>query len=216
MLNVTRISTAVAALTIMVGTTACEQESPTQMDAPATASFDSTFTTNTNRRFQQVERLGNPLVMEAFVQKREHDAYDAFPALQDPGHYTDDIVAFVTTVAQREASYGMAIAGALIGTEAADPGDKIRVFTTRQAGATAANMATNANVGYLTHVLNPTGGYGGRKLDGDDTVDKSLGVVFGAALGVTTNNSPGLVTDNVDANDKAATTTFPYLPAPTL
>jgi hypothetical protein len=40
-------------------------------------------------------------------------------------------------------------------------------------------------------------------------------VVFGTALGNTTNVSPGLVGDNVNENDKAALTTFPYIPAPT-
>ena len=46
-------------------------------------------------------------------------------------------------------------------------------------------------------------GYGGRKLQGDDVVDKGLAVIFGSALGNNANVSPGLVTDNVDANDKA-------------
>ena len=215
MLNLTRISTAVAALTIMVGTTACEQETPTQIEAPTLAAFDSTFASNPHRRFVQVERLANPLVMEAFVQKREHMAYDAFPAIQDPGHFTDDIVVFVTGVAGRSAEYGMAIAGALLGTQQMDPGDKIRVFTTRQAGATAANMASNAKVGYLSHVLDQTNGYGGRK-PMDDAVDLSLMVVFGSALGNTSNVSAGLTTDNVDSNDKSFSTTFPYLAEPTL
>ncbi|MBW3629740.1 MAG: DUF4331 domain-containing protein [Gemmatimonadetes bacterium] len=217
MLNLTRISTAVAALTIMVGSTACEQEDPMQAETttPTFAAFDSTFSTNTNRRFEQMERLANPLVMEAFVQKREHDAYDAFPAIQDPAQFTDDIVNFVTTVAQREEAYGRAIAGALIGTTTSDPGDKIRVFTNRQAGATAGNMSTNMSVGYLSQVTDPTGGYGGRK-PSDDVVDTSLSVVFGSALGDMTNNSPGLVTDNVDSNDKPFPNTFPYLPEPSL
>ena len=214
MSNRKRITTALAATAIALGSAACDQESITQIKEPGVAALDSTFSNNTIRRFNQVERLANPLVMEAFVEKREHDAYDNLPAVQDPAHFTDDIVTFITTVAKRNNAYAAAIAGALIGTPTADPGDKIRVYTTRAAGVTAATMATAANVGYLTQVLDPTGGYGGRKLTGDDTVDKSLAAVFGNVLGNNTNVSPGLVTDNVPANNKPALTTFPYLPEP--
>ena len=209
-----KLTGALAALAVMAAG-ACDQEEPTGLagNGAGMAAFDSTFASNSARRFDQVERLGNPLTMEVFVEKREHDAYDAYPARQDPDHFTDDVVAFVTTVAKREASYGAAIAGALLGTPA-NRGDKIAVFTTRASGVTAANMGTAANVGWLSHVLDATNGYGGRKLAGDDVVDKGLSVTFGNALGNNTNVSAGLVTDNVPANDKAPLTTFPYLPAP--
>lgn len=209
-----KITGALAALAVTFAG-ACEQDELTGLagQGAGVAAFDSTFASNTARRFDQVERLGNPLTMEVFVEKREHDAYDAYPARQDPDHFTDDVVAFVTTVAKREASYGAAIAGALLGTPA-NRGDKIAVFTTRASGTTAANMATAANVGWLSHVLAPNTGYGGRKLSGDDVVDKGLSVTFGNALGNNANVSAGLVTDNVAENDKAALATFPYLPAP--
>jgi hypothetical protein len=56
-------------------------------------------------------------------------------------------------------------------------------------------------------------GYGGRKLRGDDTVDKGLGVIFGAALGGPV-TAPGLVTDNVGNTNPAPLNTFPYFPGP--
>ncbi len=208
---------AAAALLAITALAACDREPTGATVNPGETAFaaaDSTFATNPNRRFTQVERLGNPLVMEVFVEKREHDAYDAFEPNRDPGHFTDDVVAFVTTVAKRDEAYARAIAGALLGTPQA-PGDMITVFTGRAAGVTAANSATAANVGWLTHVLDATGGYGGRKLTGDDAVDKGTAVVFGNVLGNNVNVSPGLVGDNVNENDKAALTTFPYLPAPT-
>ena len=208
---------AATALLAITALAACDRE-PTGAAAPGETAFaavDSTFSTNPNRRFTQVERLDNPLAMEVFVEKREHDAYDAFEPGRDPFHFTDDYVAFVTTVAKRDEAYARAIAGALLGTPAA-PGDMIRVFTARAAGVTAASSAAAANVGWLTHVLDPTGGYGGRKLMGDDAVDKGTAVVFGNVLGNNVNVSPGLVGDNVNENDKAALTTFPYLPAPTM
>ena len=67
-----------------------------------------------------------------------------------------------------------------------------------------------ANVGWLTYVLDPANGYGGRKLMGDDVVDKGLAVTFGNALGNNNNVSPGLVTDNVN-DPRAESVEFPYL-----
>jgi hypothetical protein len=207
-------ATALLALAALAG---CDREPTGAVVDPGETAFaavDSTFSSNTNRRFTQVERLGNPLVMEVFVEKREHDAYDSFEPARDPFHFTDDFVAFITTVAKRDEAYARTIAGALLGTPAA-PGDMIKVNTGRAAGVTAANMGTAATVGWLTNVLDPANGYGGRKLAGDDTVDKGTAAVFGNVLGNNVNVSPGLVGDNVNENDKAALTTFPYLPAPT-
>jgi hypothetical protein len=45
-------------------------------------------------------------------------------------------------------------------------------------------------------------------------VDAGLAAIFGSLLNPN-NVSPGLSTDNVDANDKALGTAFPYLAAPT-
>lgn len=208
------------AATALLATTAlaaCDTEPTGATVDPGETAFaavDSTFSSNPNRRFTQVERLGNPLAMEVFVEKREHDAYDSFEPARDPFHFTDDYVAFITTVAKRDSAYARTIAGALLGTPTA-PGDMIKVFTGRAAGVTAANMGTAATVGWLTNVLDPANGYGGRKLTGDDTVDKGTAAVFGNVLGNNVNVSPGLVGDNVNENDKAALTTFPYLPAPT-
>lgn len=215
MLNWKKSTALVAVLATVTLSAACEKEGATPPTEPQFAAIDSTFSNNPNRVFTQVERHANPLVMEVFVQKREHDAHDAFPPVQDPGHFTDDIVEFVTTVAGRDEPYARAIASVLLGTEA-DRGDKLTIYTARQAGTTAATAGANANVGWLTYVLAPGVGYGGRKLSGDDTVDKGTAVVFGNALGNNNNNSPGLVGDNVPANDKAPLTTFPYFPAPTV
>lgn len=215
MLKRTRGGALAAVLAVAAAGAACDRGADaTQPAETAYAAMDSTFSSNPNLRFRQVERLANPLVMEVFVEKREHDAYNTFSPRQDAVHFTDDIVAFVTQVAKRDDAYARAIAGALVGTTA-NPGDKLTVFTNRAAGVTAANVATSPAVGWLTYVVDPANGYGGRKLNGDDVVDKGSAVVFGSLLGNTTNVSPGLVTDNVDDNDKQATTTFPYLPAPT-
>lgn len=179
---------------------------------------DTVVIGDTAHIFQQVERLANPLAMEVFVEKRFHTEHDVYNPTRDPEEFTPDYVQFITTVARRSEAYARAIAGALLGT-AQNPGDKLAVFTARAPGVTAviANDPANplsASTGWLTHVLAPNVGYGGRKLRGDDTVDKGASVVFGTALGNTENVSPGLVTDNVPNTNPAPLGAFPYFPGP--
>ena len=50
----------------------------------------------------------------------------------------------------------------------------------------------------------------GRDL-GDDVIDTELLLIFGGSTGA---SNPGLTKDNVNGNDKAFLTTFPYLAAP--
>jgi hypothetical protein len=216
MLNRTKTSALAAVLAITAVSGACDRE-VTNAVTPIQAEFaaiDTTFSTNTNRRFDQVERLGNPLVMEVLVEKREHDAYDAFPLLQDPSHFTDDLVHFITQVAGRDDGYARVVTSVLLGTTQSNPGDKITVFTNRQAGVTANTATNNGAVGWLTQVLAPNEGYGGRKIEGDDVVDKATAVVFGSAAGNTNNVSPGLVGDNVPSTNPPMLNTFPWFPGP--
>jgi len=154
---------------------------------------------NTTRQFDQIERLGNPLVSEVFVDKREHPHFNSSAPSEDVAQFRDDISRFITTVAGRDQGYADAIAAALTP-------DMLLVRLDKVGGG-----PFGANVGWLTYVLDPANGYGGRKLQGDDVVDKGLAVVFGNALGNNANVSPGLVTDNVDANDRAHGATFPYV-----
>ena len=157
---------------------------------------------NTTVTFDQMERLANPLVSEVFVDKREHGHFNASQPSEDVAQFRDDIARFITTVAGRDQAYANAVASALTP-------DMLVVRLDKTGGG-----PFGANVGWLTYVLDPANGYGGRKLQGDDAVDKGLAVIFGSALGNTSNISPGLVTDNVDANDRTHSATFPYLAAP--
>lgn len=214
-------SAAVAALAAAVSVSACDRDDRGSLldpgeGEPVYAALDSTFASNPNRTFIQVERLGNPLAMEVPVAKREHQFHDNVMPSRDPGHFTDDYVEFITIVAGRSEAYARVIAGAILGQVGRDPGDKIRVFPNRAAGVTAATLATtaNPNVGWLTQVLNPTTGFGGRTVP-EDVVDIGAGAIFGSLAGNTMNVSLGLTRDNVDSNDKAPLNTFPYLPTPT-
>lgn len=197
-----------AALSFALLGTACEgdDDDATGMrtDTVRVTVRDTIRIGNTTSTFVQLERLGNPLVSEVFVEKREHGHYNVDSPNEDNVNFRDDIVAFITGVAGRDVAYANAVAGALVGS-----GDMLVVRLDKTGGG-----PFGANVGWLTQVLDPANGYGGRKLMGDDVVDKGLAVTFGNALGNNNNVSPGLVTDNVDANDKAHSTTFPYLAGP--
>lgn len=162
---------------------------------------------NTSLVFDQIERLGNPLVSEVFVEKREHDFFNTTNPITDVANFRDDIQRFVTGVAGRDAAYAAAVAAALTP-------DMLAVFPNRAAGVTAANADASPLVGWLSHALAPNNtGYGGRKLDNDDAVDKGLSAIFGTALGNTNNVSPGLSTDNVPDN-QTDPDAFPYVAAP--
>jgi hypothetical protein len=167
---------------------------------------DTSIIGNTRLTFDQIEYLANPLVSEVFVEKREHDHYNNSTPVETVAQFRDDLTRFMTNVAGRDAAYSAAVAAALTP-------DMLVVRMDRAVGVTSANVATAATVGWLTHVLDPANGYGGRKLDNDDAVDKGLSVIFGNALGNNNNVSPGLVTDNVP-DTRTDLTTFPYVAAP--
>ena len=151
---------------------------------------------NEFRIFNQIERLGNPLVAEVLLQKRDHDFHDAGTPSTDRTNFRAKVIAFITGVANRSAATAAAIADALLPDMLTLQTDKVP-----------------STAGYLSYVLNPNA-YGGRLL-ANDVVDISLLAVFGPLidpLGV----SPGLVSDNVPSfgGGPVPTATFPYLAAP--
>ena len=168
-------------LALALGIAACGND-----DSPATAP------TNT-RIFRQVERLGNPLVSEVLLAKRNHGFHNAGMPSTDMANHATEIRSFIANVAGRDASVQSTLVAVLLP-------DMLVVQTNR-----APNTA-----GWLTWAL--ADGYGGRRL-ADDVVDAGLSALFGSLLSPD-HVSPGLTTDNVAANDKAFGTTFPYLAPP--
>ena len=151
---------------------------------------------NEFRIFNQIERLGNPLVAAVLLQKRDHDFHDAGTPSTDRTNFRTKVMAFITGVANRSSATAAAIADALLP-------DMLTLQTDKVA----------STAGYLSYVLNPNA-YGGRLL-ANDVVDISLLAVFGPLIdpvGV----SPGLVSDNVPSfgGGPVPTATFPYLAAP--
>lgn len=193
---------ACAAAALLAACTGDETRTLVEVQPPDTVIVHDTIRIgNTTVAFDQIERLGNPLVSEVFVDKREHPHFNTSSPSDDVAQFRDDISRFITTVAGRDQGYADAVAAALTP-------DLLLVRTDKTGGG-----PYGANVGWLSYVLDPANGYGGRKLQGDDVVDKGLGVIFGNALGNNANVSPGLVTDNVDANDRVHGATFPYVAA---
>lgn len=213
MLKVPRITGRLAMVGLILGSAAACDSNPTrtvteiQNDTVEVVVTDTVQVGNPNLVFDQIERLGNPLVSEVMLEKRLHSFHNTTNPGTDVANFRDDLIRFVTNVAGRDPAYAAAVADALLP-------DMLLVFPNRAGGVTAANADDSGVVGWLTFALAPDNtGYGGRKLDNDDAVDKGLSVIFGAALGNESNVSPGLTTDNVP-DPRNEPNTFPYLADP--
>jgi hypothetical protein len=173
-------------------TSACSDDTTTTVAGP-----------DPNRTFNQVQRLGNPLISEVLLEKRDHPLHGSIGPDQDLALVAPKVLAFLTgpgSVAGRDPAYANVLGGALMP-------DMLVVQTDKDP----------TNSGWLTWLpLAPfTNGWGGRKLD-DDVVDLALLAVFGDPFNADpTHTTPSLTTDNV-ASDSPITATFPYLAPPNL
>ncbi len=153
------------------------------------------------RAYNQVQRLGNPLLSEVLLSKRSHPTHGSTGPADDASLIATEVLGFLTgpaSVAQRDPAYANVLGSVLIP-------DMLIVQTDRDP----------ANAGWLTWLnLAPfTDGYGGRKLN-DDVVDLALLAVFGDPFGADpTHTTPSLTTDNV-GSDSQFLSTFPYVGVP--
>ena len=86
-------------------------------------------------------------------------------------------------------------------------------YTTNALTQTAAQFSTFLATDVLnvkTNAATVFGSLSGRGL-ADDVIDTELTLIFGGPTGA---GNPGLIKDNVNANDKAFSAAFPYLAAP--
>ena len=171
----------------------------------AAACSDSTTTTtgpaaSTDvKTYNQVQRLGNPLVSEVLLAKRDHAFHGSSNPVDDAANFSAKVKGFVAAFRPNATGLQNALAATLL--------PDVLAIQTDQAQSTA---------GYLSYVLSGTGkGYGGRKLT-DDVVDISLTAVFSDLLDPTQfvckPFTLPLCTDNVGSHG-GFTTTFPYLGA---
>jgi hypothetical protein len=158
----------------------------------AACSDDNTTAPLADRTFNQVQRLGNPLVSEVFLAKRDHAFHGSTAPTIDVAAFTPIIRGFTDNVAGRDTTVGKTLAAVLLPDELLVQSDK----------------ATNT-AGWLTWAL--ANGWGGRTLT-DDVVTAGLQAIFGPLLDPN-NTTAALADDHVDANDVAFGATFPYLAA---
>jgi uncharacterized protein DUF4331 len=174
----------------------------------AACSDDSSMTTPTDpanmRSYDQVQRLGNPLVSEVLLQKADHPLHGSIGPDQDLALVAPRVLPFLTgsgSVAGRSADYANVLGGVLLP-------DMLIVQTDKPA-----NTAGWLNWVGVAPLAN---GYGGRKLS-DDVVDLALLAIFGDPFGLDPAGAQGkeaLTSDNVAFDSPGITTTFPYLAPP--
>lgn len=145
------------------------------------------------RTYQQIERLGNPLVSEVFFMKRDHGLHNnTAPATDVANGFGDKIKAFTNGF-----NRGPAIANTLAAVLVPD---MLMVYPNR----------ASSSAGWLSWAL--ANGYGGRKLN-DDVVDAGLTAIFGNLLDPSATVLTGLTSDNISTSTRTYLTTFPYLEA---
>jgi Domain of unknown function (DUF4331) len=145
------------------------------------------------RTYNQVERLGNPLVSEVFFMKRDHGLHNSTGPASDSSTGARDKIRAFTNAFNRGPTIANTLAAVLVP-------DMLLVFPNR-AGTTA---------GWLSWAL--ASGYGGRKLN-DDVVDAGLTAIFGRLLDPAATVVTGLTSDNISTSVRTFPTTFPYLEA---
>jgi uncharacterized protein DUF4331 len=175
----TRTLAVFGAIALVASATACNDDNENDITGP-----------QSDRVYVQVERLGNPLVSEVLLAKRNHGFHNAGKPSTDVANHATELKAFIANVAGRDATVQNTLASVLLP-------DMLIVQTDKAA----------SSAGWLTWAL--ANGYGGRKL-ADDVVDAGLAAIFGNLISPN-NVSVGLTTDNVSQNDKPFSTTFPYL-----
>lgn len=161
---------------------------------------DTTSPTNNvtaSRSYNQVQRLGNPLVSEVFIPKKDHPYHGSIGPDGDQVAFTGNVKGFVAAFRPNATKLQTTLATVLLP-------DMLIVQTDKDP----------ATAGWLSWAL--ANGYGGRKLT-DDVVDTGLSGIFSDLLDPTQAVcKPGqlpLCTDNVGSHSQFSAT-FPYLAPP--
>lgn len=168
-------------------------------DTTGLTSPDAQFSAAVSNKtmYDQQEFLGNPLVSEVTVVKANHDAYNTSQPYAT-STFKPQTEQFIVQVGGRPLAYAQTVAGVLY--------PDMLVVDASKPGNTA---------GWLSWAL--AAGWGGRKL-ADDVVDVGLSAIFSSLLSPTGASCAPftlpLCTDNVGTNDRAFSSTFPYLATP--
>ena len=149
------------------------------------------------RAYDQVQRLGNPLVSEVFLAKKDHPFHATIGPADDAAAFTTKLKGFVAGFRPNATTAQNTLAAVLL--------PDMLIIQTNKDPSTA---------GWLSWALSD--GWGGRKLT-DDVVDVGLSAIFSSLLdpvqAVCAPFTLPLCTDNV-ASHATFAATFPYLGAP--
>ncbi len=166
----------------------------------AACSDDSDTTgpsSNSTRTFNQVQRLGNPLVSEVFLAKKDHGFHGSIGPDGDAAAFGGTVKGFVAAFRPQATTLQNTLASVLL--------PDMLIVQTDKAPTTA---------GWLSWAL--ANGWGGRKLT-DDVVDAGLTAIFSDLLDPTQfvckPFTLPLCTDDVGSHSTFQTT-FPYLANP--
>ena len=158
---------------------------------------NSTAPIQTTRTYNQVQRLGNPLVSEVFLAKKDHPFHGTLGPADDAASFAASVKGFAAAFRPQATTLQNTLAAVLL--------PDVLVIQTDKATSSA---------GWLSWAL--ANGWGGRKLT-DDVVDTGLTAIFSDLLDPTQAVcKPGalpLCTDNI-ASHSTFTATFPYLAPP--
>src|SRR5262249_35002185 len=136
----------VVAVSVVAGAAACSSDSTT---APPL---------ETTRTYNQGQRLGNPLVSEVFLAKKDHPLHCSIGPADDAATFSATVKGFVAAFRPQATTLQNTLAAVLL--------PDMLIVQTDKAGSTA---------GWLSWAL--ANGYGGRKLT-DDVVDTGLSGIF--------------------------------------
>jgi hypothetical protein len=152
---------------------------------------------NSTRTFNQVQRLGNPLVSEVFLAKKDHAFHGSIGPDGDAAAFGGTVKGFVAAFRPQATTLQNTLASVLL--------PDMLIVQTDKAPSTA---------GWLSWAL--SSGWGGRKLT-DDVVDVGLTGIFSDLLDPTQSVCKAftlpLCTDDVGSHSTFQTT-FPYLANP--
>jgi hypothetical protein len=164
--------------------------------AAACGSDSPTSPSQSTRTYNQVQRLGNPLVSEVFLLKKDHPTHGTIGPADDAVTFGASVKGFVAAFRPQATTLQNTLAGALL--------PDVLIVQTDKAGSTA---------GWLSWAL--ANGWGGRTLT-DDVVDIGLSGIFSDLLdptqAVCKPFTLPLCTDNVGSHSTFSAT-FPYLAA---
>jgi hypothetical protein len=146
-------------------------------------------TFDTSGTFMQKDQNARPAINTVFIDATKKDLFNTtVPSMMS--------AAFKTDIVNKLTAFG---------------------FTTNALGQTKDQFATllatdvlNGKMTGTTTFFDGTNVLTGRAL-ADDVIDTELLLIFGGPMGT---SNPGLTKDNVNANDKAFSATFPYLASP--